>query len=491
MEDIPKEPSVKNSQKEPKEKKENFTQIALKEENKKEIESKSQQNNKNKTNLIKENKEKNNNNSISISNYPKIKGFLNRNLNKKYIKDSIIINDEYMNNDMQINYESKNYPINLINIRQNGNEMLNNQKKDNKNFNKDNTPFVNSTSNFFGNNYLKKPNLSFNIFNINNNSFNNINNNDKIKLISNIDIILSLLTNYNGSRFLQDIVTNSDNNEISILLKTTYPQIAKIMCLEYGNYFVQKLIKKLNTQQRIIIYQLIENDFLNIAKNKSGTHVIQTLIDSIQSPIEQIFLEKLLNKDMLTLFNNENSYHIIMKLILEKPENMRNNINFFFVENIEKIIINPYGAFCGVKFILNNTNLNLRLILIKNIENNIKTLIFNKNSCIFLMSAIKQFGINNFEFIIQDFYNNLSFLTLNPISNSFIFKLFHYLKTRENSKLILIIWNIYRNDNLIKSLCSHKYGKKLLNQLMEYSNNNQKKFLKMQLKLLNCFNLYY
>lgn len=177
-----------------------------------------------------------------------------------------------------------------------------------------------------------------------------------------------------------------------------------------------------------------------------------------------------------------------MKIILEKPENMRNNINFFFVTNVEKIIINPYGSFCGAKFILNNTNLKLRQILIKNIESNIKTLIFNKDSCTFLMLAIQQFGINDFQFIIQNFHNNLSFLTLNPISNSFICKLFHYLKNREKSKLFFIIWDIFRNDNLIKSLCSHKNGYKLLKQLMEYSSNNQKKYLKSKIKLIKIFN---
>ena len=30
-----------------------------------------------------------------------------------------------------------------------------------------------------------------------------------------------------------------------------------------------------------------------------------------------------------------------MKIIIEKPENQRNIINYFFINNIEKIIINP------------------------------------------------------------------------------------------------------------------------------------------------------
>ena len=42
-----------------------------------------------------------------------------------------------------------------------------------------------------------------------------------------------------------------------------------------------------------------------------------------------------------------------MKLILEKTENQRNNINLFLVSNIEKIAIDPYGSYCVSKFIIN------------------------------------------------------------------------------------------------------------------------------------------
>ena len=144
--------------------------------------------------------------------------------------------------------------------------------------------------------------------------------------------ILNSLKNYWGSINLQLILSNMNNNEISSLLINILPYINQLMCLKYGNYFFQKLLKKLNTQQRIKIYQVIEPHFLNIAMKKSGTHSIQSLIDEIQTPIEQIALDNLLNKNMLLLFSDKNAYHIIMKIIIEKPENKRNNINLFIIK---------------------------------------------------------------------------------------------------------------------------------------------------------------
>lgn len=328
-------------------------------------------------------------------------------------------------------------------------------------------------------------NISKGIKNNNNFQLLNTQNKDQIKvIIHNIDMILNLLTNYKGSIFLQNVLLIINKRELTILFTTICPQICNIMCLEYGNYFIQKMIKKLDAQQRLRIYPLIDNNFLNIATDKRGTHAIQALMDAIQTPLEQFFLDKLLSKNMLLLFNNENGYHIIMKVILDKPENQRNNINLFLISNVDKIIINSYGAYCVSKFVINNSNLNLRLLFIKNIQNNIKNLIFNKNSISVLMLSIRKFGINNFEFIVYEIKNNLAFLSLHPIANSFIGKLFYYLKVNEYYRLSSIIWDIFRNDNLIKALCSHKNGNNLLKKIMEYSNNTQKKYIKAKINFI-------
>jgi hypothetical protein len=357
---------------------------------------------------------------------------------------------------------------NIRNISINNNS-INNSKNNNKNI-----------DNFISNNYINNNTITNYINNIN--YYIPTNNCKTLKnfLFKIIDInkILFLLSNYKGSIFLQKCLIESNNYEISLLFGIIYPQISKIMCLEYGNYFIQKLIKRLNVIQRLNIFKAIEKDFLNIAINKRGTHSIQALIQRIESPIELILFEQLLNQNLLLLFNNENAYHIIMKIIMEKPENQRNNINYFFINNLEKIIINPYGAYCGNKFVLYNTDLYLRLVLIKSIQKNIKSLMFTKASCSFLLLSINRFNINNFEFIIEEIQNNLSLLSLNSVSNSFIMKLLTHLKNNDNNRISSIIWNIYKNDNLINQLCSHKNGIKLVKTLMEYNNDIQKKYIK-------------
>jgi hypothetical protein len=60
-------------------------------------------------------------------------------------------------------------------------------------------------------------------------------------------------------------------------------------------------------------------------------------------------------------------------------------------------------------------------------------------------------------------------------------KLLTYLKNNDNNRISSIIWNLYKNDNLINQLCSHKNGIKLIKKLMKYNNCIQKKYIKTKI----------
>jgi hypothetical protein len=253
------------------------------------------------------------------------------------------------------------------------------------------------------------------------------------------------------------------------------------MCLEYGNYFFQKFIKKLNLKQRLAIYEIIEPNFIEIATNKSGTHSIQSLIECISSPVEIVILDKLLSKNRLILFLNEHAYHIVMKIILDIDEDKRNNLNLFLVSNVEKIIINYNGAFCVNKFIHKNKNLQLRYLLVQNLNNNIHNLISNKYSCTILLLILEQFGVNTGLFIVKYIQNNLSILSLNYITVVFIIKTLKFLYKYNSFELGILIWYVYKNDKLINYLLSHENGKELLKEMINLSDEEQKKYICMKL----------
>ena len=388
-------------------------------------------------------------------------------------------------------------------------------KKDNNHFinkNKNNSIlFYNSKLNYDKNSNITIHNLSiFLNFNNNinsnyvNNDFKNINNgicinNDneggysssnqfntnfdknnkyKLNLLSNIDILLTNLKSFKGSIICQEFIDNlTDEKEVSILFNNILPKICAIMCLEYGNYFFQKLLRKLNIQQRLTIYKLIEPNFYDIAGNKFGTHSIQSLINNIQSEYEIIALNNLISKDMYFLFVDKNGYHIIMKIILDFPENQRNALNLFLIMNVEKIIVKNNGAFCIKMFIMNNRDLNLRALFINNIKKHIKDLIFNKYSCMVLLLILETFGITWGNFIIEEIKENFGVLSERPVSNIFIIKVLLFLKNNNSYELNILLWSLYKNNDLMNKLISNKSNHNLMNTLIYLSNDEQSRYL--------------
>ena len=407
---------------------------------------------------------------------------------RKNINNNInsIINNINTNNNNNINYQN-----NLINYNSsinfnNKNNIIVNHLNIFLNFSNNDNVYINKNKNykFFCHNNKKFCNNNNNINkNLNFVKNNENNNNNNLLLLNNIDKLLYNLKSYKGSIISQAFIDNiDDQEELSIFFKNISPHICQIMCLEYGNYFFQKLIKKLNIQQRLNIYQIIDPEFLVIATNKCGTHSIQSLMDVIQTSYELLALNKLISKNMLLLFTDDNAYHIMMKMILDFPEENRNILNIYLVMNIEKIIVNVNGAFCVNKFITNNKNLKLRSLLVENLKNNMKKLIFNKFFCINLLLVLQMFGVEWGTFIIREIEDNFITLAENPVSNVFISKVLDYLKNNNLTLLKILISSLYKNIILMNYLISNKNQNKLLNQIIEYSDKEQKNFLLIMFK---------
>jgi hypothetical protein len=415
-----------------------------------------------------------------LNSIEKNKNDININVNFFNIKDieTNINNVEYLNNinpNFFVNNSiNKNSGIKMPEI--NINEISNNKNMFNQVSNSDcnhyNKIYVNK------NIFLNKEKMLEYFFHQNDNNFIN---GKKLELLNNINRILMNLKTYKGSIYIQELLQTINEKELNLLFHNLIPNISFIMCLDYGNYFFQKLVKKLNLAQRLSIYEIIEPNFIEIATNKSGTHSIQSLIECISTPIELIFLDKLLNKNRLILFLNENSYHIIMKIILEIDEDKRNNLNLFLVSNVEKIITNCNGAFCVNKFIHKNKNLQMRYLLVQNLENNIQNLIGNKHGCTILLLILEQFGTKCGLFIIKYIQNNLSLLSLNQITVVFIIKTLNYLYKYNNFELGILIWFVYKNDKLVNYLLSHENGIHLLKQMIGLSDEEQKKYIYFKL----------
>ena len=134
----------------------------------------------------------------------------------------------------------------------------------------------------------------------------------------------------------QYLLNTYSPQEINTLLSQISPFLIDIMCSEYGNYFFQRLVHKLNLNQRLHVIGLIAKHFIPICANKSGTYSIQALISAIKTQQEEDILRLLIGRNLVFLFTNENAHHIIQKIIIDYPEEKGTYINQCIFDNIDK-----------------------------------------------------------------------------------------------------------------------------------------------------------
>ena len=297
-----------------------------------------------------------------------------------------------------------------------------------------------------------------------------------------IQVLIKQMKTYRGSMYLQYLLSLIDDSDIQKLLIRLSPNLIEVMCSHYGNYFIQKFFQRLNYQQRLFIFNIIQNNFLDICIDKSGTYSIQALIDCINTPFEEKLIENLLNKNLLLLFCNENSHHIIQKIIIDYPEYKREFLNNFILGNLNKICTNLYGSLCIIKFIIMNSNLYIRFKLIKSIQTIFFNLVLNRYGCSIIFFLLEKYGIEYCYFIIKFIQQNFEFLINQPHSLILIEKVLNYTSKFVYNEFNEIIWMILKNDNLLYILIQKEMYKRILSLIIKSLNEDQKVILKKKMK---------
>ena len=62
------------------------------------------------------------------------------------------------------------------------------------------------------------------------------------------------------------------------MIKSLWKELPELITHEYANYMIQKLIGVCSIAQRIKLVGRLQSDIPGIARNKQGTHSLQTLI---------------------------------------------------------------------------------------------------------------------------------------------------------------------------------------------------------------------
>lgn len=253
--------------------------------------------------------------------------------------------------------------------------------------------------------------------------------------------LVNYLCTSKGIQEIQKKLSKSNYNyKLFIIIHLNKEGIYKIMKNTYGNYFFQQIIKDSEEPIISLILSYISSHIVNISKDSFGTFSLQALLDEISSiEQEKVILNSIKNREMELAFD-KNATHILQKLVLVFPDIHRKELNEIILNNIKDLSLNPNGICLVKNFIRSNTLIEDKNRINKEFINNFITL------------AESPFGNYGIQFLIENWDDEM----LNDIKEKIMENIYELSIQQYSSNIVekaIEIFDEKYRERLIQKLC--------------------------------------
>ena len=463
-----------------------------------------------------------NNISINILNP---NNYINKDFNSKVLNynnfnSNIINNNNYNYNNFSNNFGNKN--LSFINIDKNNppfnyNQTYSQKEKNNIGINNinannikqiyidnNNIQFYNSPNkpnnnvldnnlnniNFYRNYIIEKNNLNNKIFfnNNTNNNFNYIKNQNNINLNRNNINISNIIQQRNFIEFSQYIdslpiplinylctskgileIQNkllklNKDYKLYLIICLNKEGLSKIMKNTYGNYFFQQLIKDSEKDLISLIISYIDDTFINISKDYSGTFSLQALLDEVSSLEDQRKILNYIKFHELEMAYDKNATHVLQKLILLFPDTHRVELNNIILYNLKELCIDANGICLIKNFIRSNTLINDKKRINQEFVKNLISLAVNPFGNYGIQFLIENWDKDSLIDIKNKIVENVFKLSLEQFSSNVVEKSIELFDEKYREK---IIRKLCIEGNIV-TLLKSKFGRFVLYKAINY-----------------------
>lgn len=291
---------------------------------------------------------------------------------------------------------------------------------------------------------------------------------DKLNLLKGqLDLIIY---NQAGSRFLQKMLTKANKEVIEFFLSEIDSSLNKLMMDKYGNYFCQELLLSCSGAQRLQILEKIQENFIQVCKDKKGTHTIQKMVDLVNLPEEEKFFERTLTGHVGKLAIDQQGTHIIQKIITSFTEENRQ----FAFEEIKEAFLSvsktSHGLCVVKKLVANTTKPENRKSMVKFISENAIQLVQDPYGNYAVQEIMERWPEQDYIPVINKIKEKVAQLSIQKFSSNVVEKCLQISDPEEKNDIIM---HIAKVDKLV-SVMRNSYGNYVVQKALYLSNGDAK-----------------
>ncbi|XBW36040.1 hypothetical protein QEN19_001615 [Hanseniaspora menglaensis] len=148
-----------------------------------------------------------------------------------------------------------------------------------------------------------------------------------------------------GSRFIQDVLPNTDEKILLSFYNEIDQHVFELMMDVFGNYVIQKLLE-ISSNEIIIdkIMSHVKGNVLTLTKSQYGCRIIQKALSYVPLNHKLSIIKELNKNSVVDCINDQNGNHVIQKAIENIPiEKVK-----FIIDQLQNLIskyaTHPYGC---------------------------------------------------------------------------------------------------------------------------------------------------
>ena len=276
--------------------------------------------------------------------------------------------------------------------------------------------------------------------------------------------VTSYLCSQKGARDMHKTLQKYSFHIKTLLLSKIGNHLPKIMCDIYGNYFCQLFIHDSQQDLIVTILQTIQPYYVSIAKDYSGTHVLQAILDEVTSNEQQMLILNAIKSYEFEMAYDNNATHVLQKIIMTIPDIIRIRLNELILSNLKELSLHSNGICLVKKFISTCT-------LVSNKKQILQILI---DGCIEISQSpfgnyaiqfiIEEWGTEQCFNLIKTITDNISVLSTQKFSSNVVEKIIELI---DDKNKISYIKNLFYGNKLL-TILKNKYGRFVLQKAIKH-----------------------
>jgi len=171
-----------------------------------------------------------------------------------------------------------------------------------------------------------------------------------------------------GCRLLQQKLEEGGPEAATMIYMKAKVHFGQMMVGPFGNYLFQKIIDRVNEEERTDIILLVQDNLVDAALNLHGTRSVQRIVELCRSKRQRDIIVKALRKDTVRLCVDANGNHVVQRALQHMPTSN----NEFIFEAVRKSLVevatHRHGC-CVIQRCLDAANTQQRVDLVQEIGN--------------------------------------------------------------------------------------------------------------------------